>query len=406
MLCLLALVVILSYPQLLVRFGGTGLVPEQDWQEALSPAARTLLQEALAEIDSPALVDVHTHLAGLGADNSGCEVHPHMRTWSNPKGKVRFDLYLKASGVRDVEAADSQYAQRLGGLLDTSGHAGRYCLLAFDHAYFPDGSIDLAGSEFFVPNEYVWQVAEALGARALPAMSVHPYRKDALQQLEHWAGRGGRMVKWLPNSMGMDPASPACDAYYDKLVELDLTLLTHTGEEQAVDAEERQAFGNPLRLRRALDRGVRVIAAHCATLGHDLDLDLPAEEQVRRPSFELFLRMMDEPRYEGLLFGELSAITQFNRYDGPLRTLLERRDLHARFVNGADYPLPAINAVIRLAPLVEAGLLPAAEVEPLREIFDKHPLVFDLVLKRRLRHPLSGRGFAAEAFLVPDAFGF
>ncbi|MCL4157972.1 UNVERIFIED_CONTAM: hypothetical protein GTU68_049387 [Idotea baltica] len=329
-----------------------------------------------------------------------------MRSWAHPKSKLRFDLYLKASGVRDIHYADAQYAERLGGLLETSVHQGKYTLLAFDHAYFPDGTIDRDGSEFYVPNDYVWRVAAALGDRALPAMSVHPYRADALERLAFWAERGGRLVKWLPNAMGIDPASPACDAYYDKLVELDLTLLSHTGEEQAVEADERQAFGNPLRLRRPLDRGVRVVAAHCATLGTDIDLDMPEGKRVRRPSFDLFLRLMDEEQYVGLLFGELSAVTQRNRYDGPLRILLERRDLHARLVNGADYPLPAINAVIQLGPLINAGLLPANAREPLREIFAQHPLVFDLVLKRRLRHPETGLGFDSAAFLIPAEFGF
>jgi uncharacterized protein len=403
---IIALLLILSYPQLLVWIGGDGQVPAATWTQELSPKASEILQAAFKDIDTPALVDVHTHIAGVGADNSGCEVHSHMRTWTNPKAKMRFDVYLTASGVKDIEHADAEYVAQLGGLLATSEHGGRYCLLAFDHAYFTDGTLDRDGSEFYVPNEYVWKIADTLGDRALPAMSVHPYRKDAIQQLELWAGRGGRLVKWLPNSMGIDPASPACDAYYAKMVELDLTLLSHTGEEQAVEADERQALGNPLRLRRPLDQGVRVIAAHCATLGVDIDLDMPADEQILRPSFKLFMRMMDEPRYEGLLFGELSAVTQLNRYDGPLRTLLERSDLHSRLVNGADYPLPAINAVIHLDPLVDAGLLPAEEVAPLREIFDSHPLVFDLVLKRRLRHPESGIGFAPEAFLIPAEFGF
>ena len=37
--------------------------------------------------------------------------------------------------------------------------------------------------------------------------------------------------------------------------------------------------------------------------------------------FDLFLRLMDEPKYVGLLFGEISAITQFNRMPGPLAKL-------------------------------------------------------------------------------------
>ena len=38
-------------------------------------------------------------------------------------------------------------------------------------------------------------------------------------------------------------------------------------------ASEMHDFGNPLRLRRALDAGVRVVVAHCASMGQDRDLD-------------------------------------------------------------------------------------------------------------------------------------
>lgn len=41
--------------------------------------------------------------------------------------------------------------------------------------------------------------------------------------------------------MQQQPEKSACDAFYRKLVELSLPLITHTGEEQAVDAGTRQA---------------------------------------------------------------------------------------------------------------------------------------------------------------------
>ena len=46
-----------------------------------------------------------------------------------------------------------------------------------------------------------------------------------------------------------------------------MILLSHTGEEQAVEAEENQRLGNPLLLRRPLELGIRVIMAHSASLG-------------------------------------------------------------------------------------------------------------------------------------------
>jgi mannonate dehydratase len=71
---------------------------------------------------------------------------------------------------------------------------------------------------------------------------------------------------------------------------------------------------------------------------------------------------MDEKRYEGLVFGEISAMTQFNRAGKPLRTMLAREDLHERLVNGSDYPLPAVNILIRTA-VVKHGYIGRSEAD-------------------------------------------
>ena len=110
---------------------------------------------------------------------------------------------------------------------------------------------------------------------------------------------------------------------------------------------------------------------------------------------------MEEPRYEGLLYGELSALLQFNRFDGPLQTLLERSDLHHRLVNGSDYPLPGVNALVRTSSLQESGLITEDERGALNLIYRYNPLLFDFVLKRTVRHPRRGTRFAAESFTSP-----
>jgi hypothetical protein len=179
--------------------------------------------------------------------------------------------------------------------------------------------------------------------------------------------------------------------------ELDLILLSHGGEEKAVEAEEDQKLGNPLLLRRALDHGVKVIVAHCAGLGANEDLDSKDHKAV--DNFDLFQRLMDEKRYEGLVFGEISAMTQFNR-SAKLRTLLAREDLHERLVNGSDYPLPAVNLLIRTRPLVKQGYINADEADSLKEIYDYNPMLFDFVLKRTLRLPGTAKGFPSSIFMT------
>jgi len=104
---------------------------------------------------------------------------------------------------------------------------------------------------------------------------------------------------------------------------------------------DTQDLGNPLRLRRALDHGVRVVVAHCASMGQDRDTDRGANGPAT-DSFELFARLMDEPRFVGRLYGDISAMTQTARAGAPLAQVIQREDWHARLLNGSDYPLPGV----------------------------------------------------------------
>jgi hypothetical protein len=153
-----------------------------------------------------------------------------------------------------------------------------------------------------------------------------------------------------------------------------------------------------LLLRRPLQFGLRVIIAHAASLGECDDLDSGAPRRAN--CFDLFLRLMGEPQYAGLLFGEISAMLQFNRMPVPLSTLLKRQDLHPRLVNGSDYPLPAINALIWTRSFARNGFITAGEREALNEIYDYNPLLFDFVLKRTMRHPETKQKLATSVFMA------
>lgn len=378
------------------QLGGAFNRSPQEMAQGLSPDARKLIEQAYRGLRPGLLLDYHVHVVGLGTGGSGIEVNPAMRSWWHPIRRLRFDIYKSAAGIQSLERADQDYARRLEALAAGFPAPGRYLLLPFDRHYNRNGTPNRDKTEFYVPNKYVFDLASRRPDLFKPAISVHPYRADAIATLEKWALRGGRIVKWLPNAMGIDPSDPKCDPFYDRMAELGLVLLSHAGEEKAVESEEDQELGNPLLLRRPLDRGVRVIAAHCASLGENPDLDDP--QQPLASSFDLFLRLMEEERYKGLLFGDISALTQTNRMGRPLRTLLERTDLHPRLVNGSDYPLPAINALISTRRLQGAGYLDAEERSGLNEIYDYNPLLFDFVLKRLLKHPDTGQHFSASVF--------
>jgi mannonate dehydratase len=157
----------------------------------------------------------------------------------------------------------------------------------------------------------------------------------------------------------------------------------HCGEEKAVPGAGRDELGNPLLVRHALEAGVRVVVAHAASLGHARDTD--SRSQPVRPAFELWTRLMDETAWQSLLFADVSAVFQSNRRSEVRRTVLLRDDWHHRLLHGSDYPLPGVMPLYAPAALASEGLLDESDVEPLRRIREHNPLLFDFVLKRRLR---------------------
>jgi len=114
---------------------------------------------------------------------------------------------------------------------------------------------------------------------------------------------------------------------------------------------------------------------------------------------------MDDKRYERLLFGEISAMTQFNRAGKPLTTILAREDLHERLVNGSDYPLPAVNILIRTTNLLKHGYITADGRYMLNEIYHYNPLLFDFVLKRTLKLPGTNKRLPPSVFMVNAQLG-
>jgi hypothetical protein len=156
-------------------------------------------------------------------------------------------------------------------------------------------------------------------------------------------------------------------------------------------------------LRRPLEHGVKVIVAHCAGLGQNEDLE--SSDKTQTDNFDLFMRLMDDNRYDGLLFGEISAMTQFNRAGKPLTTILAREDLHERLVNGSDYPLPAVNILIRTTNLLKHSYITDSERYMLNEIYHYNPLLFDFVLKRTLKLPGTNKRLPPSVFMVNPQLG-
>ena len=218
----------------------------------LSDGAQALITRAWVGLEPSRVLDVHVHILGTGAGGTGCFVGPRMSSLSSPIEYLKFSIYQQASGVTDTAQCDVQYLDRLVGLMKSQRPHGRALIFAFDKFHDADGKEVKEDTEFFTPNEYVLKLAKKYPDLFVPCASVHPYRPDAVEALTAAVEGGAVAVKWLPNAMNIDPASPKCEAFYAAMKALKVPLISHAGEEKAVHAEERQRLGNPLLLRDPL----------------------------------------------------------------------------------------------------------------------------------------------------------
>lgn len=387
--------------------GGAALARQRVWnpcRASVPPAIadHDIVRAAWDGIDPAQLWDAHAHLAGIGDGASGIRINPRMLSLLHPAEYVQRLFYLNAGCAHQAPGrVDQSYVERLHNLADGMTPGFKLLLFAFEQAHDADGRPRPELTAFHVPDATARDVARAHPAYFEWACSIHPLREDCVEALEAAAKDGARAVKWLPPAMGIDPASPACDRFYAALARLDLPLITHAGEEKAVAGAGRPEWGNPLRLRRALEHGVRVVVAHCASLGEDADEDR-GRHGPKVPSIDLFARLMDEPRFAGRLFGDISAITLRNRRLAVIRRLVERDDWHPRLLFGTDYPLPGILPLVSPARLAADDLLPAAAVPVLETLREHNPLLFDFVLKRQLR--AGDRRLAASVFATRPFF--
>lgn len=358
-------------------------------------AHHEVLLSALEGLDTRQIWDGHVHLIGLGDTPSGTWINPRSRRLSNPWRYLQYKFFFNASCPLPGVPVDEGYVSRLKELRWGTGN--RLLLLAFDYAHNEKGEALPQYSAFYTPNHYAMSLHEQFFDNFEWIASIHPYRKDSIEALEHAFAHGARGVKWLPSSMGIDLASPYCKNFYETMARLEIPLLCHAGTEHSAPGMGIEEYGNPLKLRHPLEQGVKVVVAHCASAGNSPDIDR-GPQGPQKSNFEFFTRLMEEQRYEGLLFGDISTIAHLNRVGIALEPLLAHPEWHARLLYGSDYPLPGVIPVISLKLLVEKQYINFEHAQVLARLRLHNPLWFDFVLNRHLQ--VNGHHFSPEVFLT------
>ncbi|MDP6456257.1 MAG: amidohydrolase family protein [Candidatus Marinimicrobia bacterium] len=263
--------------------------------------------------------DIHIHLLGTSETND-CFVS---REYAKSLVYRASSLFIDIDQSGSPEERDTKYVARLKQLFDESDQHRYGVLLAMDGVYDAAGNLNKEDTPFYVSNDYLLSVC-AEKEEFVPGASVNPHRKDALDELAKVAEQGAVLVKWIPNSQNIDPSDDRLIPFYRRLRELNLPLLSHSGTEHTVSSVD-QSYGDPARLRTALEEGVKVIVAHCAAGGGDRD-------------GSYFYRFIDLLGDYANLHGDISGLGMLH-HQRRMRYLLDHPALFERMYYGSDFPL-------------------------------------------------------------------
>jgi hypothetical protein len=262
---------------------------------------------------------MHVHVVGNGAGGTGCWLR--VKGWHRPLAALMLRHIGLPPGAMKGDL-DRLYVERLVGLVRSSS-LGAVVILAHDQVYREEGKVMDGVGSFYVPNDYVLRLAQQ-HPEFLPAVSIHPARGDAFEELERCLAGGAVMMKCLPNCHNIDCNDRRYQKFWERMAEAGLPLLAHTGGEHTVPVVRRE-LSDPRTLELPLQCGVKVIAAHCGTKSGLFD----------REYFAVFAEMTR--RYPNL-YGDTSA------FNVPIRGRHVREclgePLVRRILHGSDYPVP------------------------------------------------------------------
>ncbi len=325
-------------------------------------------------LPTTSIIDMHVHIAGLGYGNSGSFVSDTM------KKSYKFDYYLNAFGVtrKEIEAEGDQLViKRLAETIEASSYVEGAVVLAMDGVIDNKGKLDKEKTQVYIPNYYVAKQTAQYPSLYYGA-SINPYRRDALERLEKAKEQGAILIKWIPNIQHIDPSDLTLTPFYNKMKELDLPLLSHTGQEKSFDSAIDD-YGDPKRLKLPLAMGVTVIAAHIATTG-----------EIEHESN--YLRVLPMLAGYSNFYSEISSLTQINKL-GYLNKALHIPEIQDKLLYGSDYPL---TNMILVSPYYFPLNLTIKQMYTLSRI--KNPFDRDVALKQALGVPTEI--FARSAYLL------
>ena len=291
--------------------------------------------------DERKIIDMHVHIAGRG------DLWPDDLWWSKRfEDGLAFKSLTILKGWGCQKVGDELMIKTLTEQAARAKRIDFAVVLAFDSVYDPDGAYrgpkqanpeDIL-STLYVSNRFVVDLCRS-NPRLLPGISVHPFRPDALEELDKYKDRAV-LCKWMPSAQLINFEDPRVqgkrEQFYTKLAEIKMPLLLHTGIETSIPTVNRnyEKFNSAKYMEQALDKGATVILAHCGCSYFDLLQDNMVDDTIR-----LFKKMRDEGKDWGL-YADVSALFSPFRKRKILDMIFAEIPAD-RLIYGSDFPNPA-----------------------------------------------------------------
>src|SRR5688572_28125671 len=144
------------------------------------------------------VIDCHVHI---------CAAIPRHGSMSDRLQKsLAFRFMRWRLGIKGYDAAtEVQLESKLIETINQTRRLDAAVVLAFDAVHDAEGRLDEANTHLYVTNDYVIELAKRNRKMRFGA-SVHPYRKDAVAEIERCVKAGAVLMKWLPITQNMNPA--------------------------------------------------------------------------------------------------------------------------------------------------------------------------------------------------------
>ncbi len=303
------------------------------------------------------LIDFHVHLAGNGCCQSGIILG---KKFEKRPTFLLLKKIQKITAEQMLTDIDLLWIKRIANFIENSPSLTKAVPLCLDSVYSEEGIELINAIQMYIPNTWGHKVAKMFPKSLLFGASIHPYRKDALNELESCKNNNAFLIKWLPSMMGIDPESQLCTSFYEALKAYKIPLLSHTDTEHTFGLPEKKwaIYNHVEKLKKPLEAGVVVIAAHAGT---------PSQWEIA-----LALAKKYENFYLDTsgLFNPTRARSAVKLFANAHNTILKERLLFA-----TDWPVPAIPLLL----IDRLGLKAYKDVQKISNPFEK-----DLKIKEYL----------------------